>query len=105
MQIAHPSFLRRTLPAIEGAQVRLAHTRPAFENVSLHGDVFSQVSVYPLLPAALAYWWMQRIVGLQWFHHFERSMRPILPDLAHYQKRKKMKETKEYTKKKKEKGK
>ena len=43
MQIAHPSFLRWTVPAIEGPQVRLAHTRPAYENVSLHGDVFSQV--------------------------------------------------------------
>ena len=51
MQIAHPSFLRWTLPALEGKQVRLAHTRPAFENVSLHGDVFSQVST-PLLAAA-----------------------------------------------------
>ena len=48
MQIAHPSFLKRTLPAIEGKQVRLVHTPPAFENVSLHGDVFSQVST-PLL--------------------------------------------------------
>ncbi|KAL3162306.1 hypothetical protein ABBQ32_009993 [Trebouxia sp. C0010 RCD-2024] len=43
-QIAHPSFLRWTLPALEGKQVRLAHTRPAFENVSLHGDVFSQIN-------------------------------------------------------------
>ena len=44
VQIVHPSFLRWTLPAIEGPQMRLVHTRPAFENVSLHGDVFSQVS-------------------------------------------------------------
>ena len=51
LQIAHPSFLRWTLPAIEGKQVRLAHTRPAYENVSLHGDVFSQVR--PHLPARL----------------------------------------------------
>jgi len=44
LQVAHPSFLSWTLPAIEGQQVRMAHTRPAYENVSLHGDVFSQVS-------------------------------------------------------------
>ncbi len=45
MQIAHPTFLDWTLPAIEGKQVRMAHVRPAYENVSLHGDVFSQVSL------------------------------------------------------------
>ena len=55
LQIAHPRFLRRTLPALEGAQVRLAHTRPAYQNVSLHGDVFSQVSALPL-PALQLSW-------------------------------------------------
>ena len=45
LQIAHPTFLDWTLPAIEGKQVRMAHVRPAYENVSLHGDVFSQVSL------------------------------------------------------------
>ena len=45
MQIAHPTFLSWTLPAMEEPQVRLAHARPAYENVSLHGDVFSQVSI------------------------------------------------------------
>ncbi len=45
LQIAHPTFLDWALPAIEGKQVRMAHVRPAYENVSLHGDVFSQVSV------------------------------------------------------------
>lgn len=44
LQIAHPTFLSWTLPAIEGKQVRMAHVRPAYENVSLHGDVFTQVS-------------------------------------------------------------
>ncbi|KAL0033640.1 hypothetical protein WJX79_009306 [Trebouxia sp. C0005] len=43
-QIAHPTFLDRTLPAIEGKQVRMAHVRPAYENISLHGDVFSQIN-------------------------------------------------------------
>ena len=50
LQIAHPTFLSWTLPAIEGKQVRMAHVRPAYENVSLHGDVFTQVSS-PLAPS------------------------------------------------------
>ncbi len=55
MQIAHPTFLDWTLPAIEGKQVRMAHVRPAYENVSLHGDVFSQVSLASACPLVVPF--------------------------------------------------
>lgn len=45
LQIVHPQFLRRTLPVLEEQQVRLVHTRPGFDNLSMHSNVFDQVGL------------------------------------------------------------